>query len=212
MSPRFSIALLGGFSARRDGNLFELPPGCQRVVALLALARRPVDREWVCERLWQGVPRGCATARLRSTLWRLRCYGAEHVLVTDPRTLAIAPGVCVDWWRAGDLSAQVFSDWAWTAPPDPVLVAELVPLLQAGELLDGWSDGWAVRDRSRYQVVRSLALDWLARWSPDLANHNDASELVGCADTVREAAPKMSPAVSYSAQSAVKPTPSMCPV
>ena len=189
MSPRFAITLLGGFGARRDDILIDLPPGCQRVVALVALARRPVDREWVCTTLWPAVPMGSAIARLRSALWRLRCYGAEDMLATGRRTLAIAPGVDVDWWRVADLSSQVFSDFVCTGPPDPVLSAEFVAFLHAGELLDGWSDEWAVGDRGPYHAMRWLTLARLASRSPDTGDRSDASELVGyavCADPLQE--------------------------
>lgn len=181
MSHRFSITLLGGFRARRDDTLIELPPGCQRLSALLALSRGPVDRDCLCARLWPEVPAGSAIARVRSTLWRLRCYGVEDMLATDPRTFAIAPGVDVDWWRAVDLSFQVVSDLALTGTTDPVLLDELVPLLRAGELLDGWSDEWAVRESGRYHAVHSYTLDRLATWSSDSTIHRAASHLVDSA-------------------------------
>ena len=176
MSPRFSITLLGGFGARRGDTPVELPPGCQRVVAFLALARRPVDRDRVCTRLWPGVPPTNAIARLRSTLWRLRCCGAEGMLETDPRTFAIASGVHVDWWRAVDISSRILSTLTWTGAPDPMLLADLIPLLEAGDLLDGWSDAWAAPERCRYHAVRSLTLNRLADWSLDPENHNGAPE------------------------------------
>jgi len=193
MAPRFSITLLGGFGARRDGTLIELPPGCQRLIALVALSRGTVDRDWVCTRLSPDVPVGRAIARLRSMLWRLRCYGAEDMLATDPRTFTIAPGVNVDWWRAVDLSFEVLSDLALTGAPDPALLDELAPFLRAGELLDGWSDEWAVYESCRYHAVRSFTLDRLATWLSDSTNENDPSKRVCAvrADSLQETGPAM---------------------
>src|SRR5262249_6694025 len=150
-------------------------------------------------------------------LWRLRCYGAEDILATDPRTLAIAPWVYVDWWRVVDLSCEVLGDFAWTRSPDPALVAELVQFLREGELLDGWSDEWAVHERHGYHAVRSFTIDRLASRSSDWEDHNVVPALVGCAacaDPSRETATRMlsmikRPAVSYSAQPLVESTPSM---
>ena len=45
----------------------------------------------------------------------------------------------------------------------PQLVADLIPLLRAGELLDGWSERWAVLERDRYRDMRMAARDVLGR-------------------------------------------------
>ena len=46
MSEQFTITMLGGFEVYRDGQLLDLPPSCQRLVALAALKRRAVPRSW----------------------------------------------------------------------------------------------------------------------------------------------------------------------
>ncbi len=84
MSEQFAITLLGGFEVYRDNQLLDLPPSCQRLVALAALKRRAVPRGWMCRTLWPTTRPDRATARLRTTLWRLRPLGAEALLDREP--------------------------------------------------------------------------------------------------------------------------------
>ncbi|MGV0797368.1 transcriptional regulator, partial [Mycolicibacterium elephantis] len=49
---RYALHLLGGFAVHVGDREVTLPPGCQRLVALLALKRRPMHRLWVCATLW----------------------------------------------------------------------------------------------------------------------------------------------------------------
>src|SRR5262245_34055864 len=115
-----------------------LPPSCARLVALVALKRRALHRSWLCATLWPSAKPANAVASLRSTLWRLRPIGADRMLVCDTSRVALAPNVAVDWHTATDLVAKTLHE----PPTDPRLVAELLPLLRAGDLLDGWADAW----------------------------------------------------------------------
>ena len=65
---------------------------------------------------------------------------------------------------AVDLIERLLGD---SRPPgaDPGLVAGLLPLLRAGELLDGWSEQWHADERSRYHARRTAALNVLTRGS-----------------------------------------------
>jgi DNA-binding SARP family transcriptional activator len=166
MSGRFAVRMLGGFGVYRDHLPVELPPSCRRLVALVALRRRPVHRTWVCSTLWPDAPPRKAAANLRSTLWRLRPPGADGLLDVEPQSIALAPGVSVDWRAAVDLIHRLLSR-AEPTGSDPELVADLRPLLRAGELLDGWTDPWNVGERSRYRALRLAALDVLTRPSAD---------------------------------------------
>lgn len=176
MPHQFSIALLGGFGTLRDGVPIEMPPGCQRVVALAAVARGTVDRDWMCATLWPGVPMGSANARLRAMLWRLRCCGAEDILESDAHSISVGRDVLVDWSRAIQLSLQVLSDLLCTNPPDPEQVSELRPLLDAGDLLEGWPDDWSVRERQRYRALRDFTRDRLSSRSPVHAIADDTAD------------------------------------
>jgi DNA-binding SARP family transcriptional activator len=157
VSHQFSLNLLGEFAVYRDGEAVDLPPSCQRVVALSALTRRAVHRGWMCSVLWPYTPPQRSVARLRTTLWRLRPLGVDALLATNPQSVALAPGVSVDWHNAVDRIEQLLR--RNTLPgADQDLMAELVPLLRAGGLLEGWSDQWNAQARSRYHTMRTAAL------------------------------------------------------
>jgi DNA-binding SARP family transcriptional activator len=160
VSEQFAITMLGGFDVYRDNQLLDLPPSCRRVVALAALKRRALPRAWMCQVLWPTTRADRATARLRTTLWRLRPMGAEGLLVVTPQSIAIAPDVRVDWYDAVELIGWLLGH---TDPgePDRDLTAELLPLLRAGALLDGWTDEWNAYARSTYRDLRLDALDEL---------------------------------------------------
>jgi DNA-binding SARP family transcriptional activator len=160
MSEQFAINLLGGFDVYRDDQPLDLPPSCRRLVALAALKRRAVPRTWMCRVLWPTTRPDRATARLRTTLWRLRPLGADALLTVNPLWIAVAPGVWVDWYDAVDLIGRLLGH-AESVGPDRDLAAELIPLLRAGRLLEGWTDEWNAHSRSTYDELRVDALDML---------------------------------------------------
>jgi DNA-binding SARP family transcriptional activator len=162
VSEEFSLSLLGQFAVHRGEQPVELPPASQRLIALVALKRRPVHRLWVCAMLWPHAQTRRAVASLRSAMWRLRPVGADPLLETDPQYIALAPDVTVDWHDAVDQIGRLLDDGE-PAGADPQFVAELLPLLRAGELLNGWSDPWAVTERQRYRAMRKAARDALGR-------------------------------------------------
>jgi DNA-binding SARP family transcriptional activator len=129
-------------------------------VALAALKRRAVPRSWVCRALWPTTRPDRATARLRTTLWRLRPMGADGLLTVTPQSVQLAPGVAVDWYDAVDLIGQLLRHLG-PERPDRDLVTELLPLLRAGALLDGWTDEWNECSRKAYRELRLDALDLL---------------------------------------------------
>lgn len=162
MTEQFSLNLLGKFAVYHGDRPVELPPACQRLIALVALKRRPVHRLWVCAMLWPHAPTRRAVASLRSAMWRLRPIGADPLLVVDPQYVALAPEVSVDWHDAVDLIERLLDD-DQPAGADPTLVADLLPLLRAGDLLDRWAEQWLSDERDRYHARRMAALDVLGR-------------------------------------------------
>jgi DNA-binding SARP family transcriptional activator len=161
MSDEFSVNLLGQFAVYRGDRRVDLPPACQRLIALLALKRRPVHRLWVCAMLWPHAQTRRAVASLRSAMWRLRPVGADPLLELDPQYVALAPSVSVDWHHAVDQIERLLDDGG-PAAVDPQFVTELLPLLRAGELLDGWAEPWAIAERQRYRALRKAARDALS--------------------------------------------------
>jgi DNA-binding SARP family transcriptional activator len=158
VSEEFSLKLLGQFSVYRGEEPVDLPPACQRLISLVALKRRPVHRLWVCAMLWPHAQTRRAIASLRSTMWRLRPIGADPLLEVDPQYIVLAPGVSVDWHDAVDQIERLLGH---DEPVDTQFVAGLLPLLRAGELLDGWSEQWATAERQRYRALRKAARDTL---------------------------------------------------
>jgi DNA-binding SARP family transcriptional activator len=162
VSEEFSLNLLGQFAVYRGDQLVDLPPACQRLIALLALKRKPVHRLWVCAMLWPHAQTRRAIASLRSTMWRLRPVGADPLLEIDPQYIALAEGVAVDWHQAVDQIARLLEH---EEPVGPQFVSDLLPLLRAGELLDGWTEPWITSERQRYRALRKAARDTLGRGS-----------------------------------------------
>jgi DNA-binding SARP family transcriptional activator len=176
VSEQFSLSLLGGFAVYRGDRPVEVPPACQRLVALVALKRRPVHRLWVCAMLWPHAPTRRAVASLRSAMWRLRPVGADSLLVVDPQYVALAPDVSVDWHEAADLIERLL-DPDEPAGADPRLVADLLPLLKAGELLDKWAERWLTDERNRYHGMRMAALEVLGRGADKQVAHYACSSI-----------------------------------
>jgi hypothetical protein len=111
--------------------------------------------------LWPHAQTRRAVASLRSAMWRLRPVGADPLLEVDPQYIELAPGVSVDWHDAVDQIGHLLGDGEPAPVADPQFVAELLPLLRAGELLDGWTEPWAATERQRYRVLRKAARDEL---------------------------------------------------
>lgn len=160
MSEQFTVNLLGRFEVHRDGQLLDLPPSCQKLVALTALKRRAVPRSWVCRALWPTTRPDRAAARLRTTLWRLRPIGADPLVIVKPTSIEFAPSASVDWHDAVELIGTLLGHLD-PLEADRDLAAELLPLLRAGELLTGWTDEWNEHARRIYHELRSDALEIL---------------------------------------------------
>ena len=107
-------------------------------------------------------------------MWRLRPVGADPLLEVDPQYLALASGVSVDWYDAADRIGQLLNH---DEPVDPQFVSELLPLLRAGELLDGWSEPWATVERQRYRAIRKEARDTLGRGSEKQVGTNSCGSM-----------------------------------
>ena len=164
MPEQFTITMLGGFEVYRDDQLLDMPPSCQRLLALAVLKRRAVPRSWICQTLWPATRPDRAAARLRTTLWRFRPMGAEALLTVTPQSIAITPDVSVDWYESVDLIGQLLGHSEAT-DADQDLAAELLPLLRAGALLDGWTDDWNEYARDTYRELRLDALDTLMAYA-----------------------------------------------
>lgn len=153
--PGVALRLLGDFGLTIEGVDHPVPPASQRVIALVALAERPVRRARACATLWPDSTAGRARANLRSALWRVPDSDVATVLSTSSTHIGLADGVDVDY-RTTVVSAL---DWTRGRPARKPL--ELWTALDA-ELLPDWEDAWLVVERERFRHLSLLARDAIA--------------------------------------------------
>lgn len=151
-----AVRLIDGFECCIEGETVDLPRGCQRLVAFLALWERPVLRSFVAGSLWPDCDAAHSHASLRSSVWRLQLLGAPFVHVT-PVHLALDSHVEVDYRDAIEWSRTVLAG----AEPLPVAwtMNEISGLVR--EVLPDWYDEWAQQARERFRQLRLHALEQL---------------------------------------------------
>jgi len=154
--PRFALRVLQGFELLRDEEVVSLPMSAQRLVAFLALRRRPLHRVHIAGTLWTDGAEDNANACLRTALWRLRRLRASVVTATSTH-LRLAEDVSVD---ARDTSALAAAILHGAGPGD----GAVLHLAEVGELLPDWYDDWVVIEREQ---VRQLVIHALERLSAD---------------------------------------------
>lgn len=155
------LRLLDGFRYERAGEQIELPLGTQRLVAFLAIHRRPLLRTYVAGCLWLDKSTERSYANLRSALWRLR-RPAERLVDSVGASICLAGDVEVDVDRVVDIARG------------RVRGGDHTEVLLAGDLLPDWYDDWVVLERERLRQVRLHALEALCRNLTDSARYGDA--------------------------------------
>lgn len=147
VSGETRLCLFGALRLSRGGHEVFIQLSAQRLIALVAL-RTAIRRVEAAGILWPDVPDARATARLRTTLWRLRRSGPD-VLSAANGQLFVHDGIDVDYrdWMA--VALQIIDQ------PGSVGEADLGLLRPHGELLTGWYDDWILLERER---VRQLQL------------------------------------------------------
>jgi DNA-binding SARP family transcriptional activator len=140
-----------------------LPHSTARVLALLCLDARPVQRSYVCQLLWPQQRPDLASGSLRTAVWRLRrvCPG---LVTADEHQLALRPGLSVDYRELVD-SVEQLRGTGGTEVKD---AAEI--LSREDDLLPGWYDDWVILHRERLRELRLEALRTTAR-SMEAAGH-----------------------------------------
>lgn len=153
-APLRSVRLIDGFECRNGTEPLELPPGCQRLIAFLALWERPVLRSFVSGSLWPDSDTDRANANLRSTLWRLT--DRDGFVSTTQSHLALNTDVDVDYRAAVTWSRAVLAHGAEPLPSSWTL-AEISGLTR--EVLPDWYDDWVQLARERFRQLRLHALE-----------------------------------------------------
>jgi DNA-binding SARP family transcriptional activator len=138
------LHLVGRFACRVHGRDLRLTPTAERVLAFLALARRPVRRHQLAGTLWPDVTDTRALTRLRSALWKLPATERAALLQADATTVALHPGADVD---------------LYALDPGPDGGDDSGPPIARGELLPGWCEEWVLVERERHRQLRLHALE-----------------------------------------------------
>jgi len=168
--PGFDLSLLRGFSLERDGHQVALPLATQRLVAFLAVHRRPLERLFVAGSLWMDGSEEHANASLRTALWRLRRLNLPLIVSTRSR-LTLAPTVTVDLYELTGRAEQVLR-----RESTPAALAPVDKLLFDGDVLTDWYDDWVLLERERFRQLRLHALEALCEDLTDARSYAAAVE------------------------------------
>jgi DNA-binding SARP family transcriptional activator len=159
-AERAEVDVLGGFSCRSASGQVGLPARGERLLAFLALHRRPARRQQLAGTLWADSPDDRAAASLRSTLWRLPRPRGIPLVGANPTHVWLQEGTEVDLWHAEEslqaLSAGRTPD---TVAADP---AAALHMLDA-DVLPDWGEDWVLLERERHRQRRLHALEGLCR-------------------------------------------------
>ena len=153
-----SVRLLGRFGLLNGPVPLAVPPGTERLLALLAVRGGTVSRSRMAGMLWPEVTEPRARACLRSALLRLPPAARPAVQVT-PTELALVGAVPVDL-HAGQVLARRLLD-PTARPAEPDLGSAALAVL-AAELLPDWDDDWVVAADESWRQLRLHALEALA--------------------------------------------------
>jgi len=154
----YQLSLIDGFELRRDGAVIEIPRGCQRLIAFLALWERPVLRSFVSATLWADSDIDHANASLRSALWRVPSQDPREIVAVTRTHVSLGASVIVDYREAVTWARTVLAGSA--QPPHAAWAFGEICAL-AGEVLPDWYDEWVLLARERYRQLRLHALESL---------------------------------------------------
>jgi len=185
-SPTTAVVhLFGGPYVTVGPQRREVPEGSKRLLAFVALRDGRVERRHAAGTLWPFGDDGRAAGNLRSALWRLR-GAAIDVLDADKWSLSLCARVTVD--------TRILNDWATRligGTPGAADMTVMPAYVEALDLLPGWCEDWAIRERDRIRQRTLHALEALSRRLAALGRHADAVEVAMAAinaEPLRESA------------------------
>jgi DNA-binding SARP family transcriptional activator len=150
--PCFQLTLVEEFTLLSGGRRVSVPHMAERVLTYLALVNRPVGRGRLAGTLWPECTEHCASKRLRTALWRLRCVDDDLLVITGDR-LHLDPNLAVDLAYLTELAHKLIRN------PGPDELDRLALLVNHRELLPDWDEEWVAADRERYRLARLAALE-----------------------------------------------------
>jgi DNA-binding SARP family transcriptional activator len=149
------LTLLGEFRLQVDGHDVECPVRSQRLLGLLALKSRPVERKVAAAALWPDDPPDRGRASIRAAIFAVRRLPAE-VLACEGHVLALGPQVAVDVAAALAQARHALGE-------DDGDAVELDLELLQRDLLESWDDEWVAIERERFRQLRLHALESACR-------------------------------------------------
>jgi DNA-binding SARP family transcriptional activator len=175
-----------GFELVREGLPVDLPLTAQRVLAFLAVAGRPLLRDYVAGVLWPDASDARANGSLRSALWRLHRSAPETVIASGAR-LALSSRLTVDFHEALQRAHNVLG--SRHSLTDGAVLAE--PADFAFELLPDWYDEWLIGERERLRQLQLHALEAMSarlRHDASYGQAVEAAQLAVAFEPTRESA------------------------
>ena len=160
-TPRPRIDLLGGFRMVAGNEMLSDGSSARRLLALLALNRRPMAREQVVTTLWPDVADANANGRLRTALWRLGS-ARERLVRIEGDHLELAGRCEVDLRLAENLGRRLLA--GEVVPGDRETVVEVF----SHDLLPDWDEPWVDSERECFRETRVHVLEALAARFLDL--------------------------------------------
>jgi DNA-binding SARP family transcriptional activator len=184
MNCSFRICLFGGVriqSNERSGAV-RLPHASEALLAYLVLFRqRQHPREALLGQFWGDLSETKARNCLNTALWRLRrtlepqANGCGDQVIVTTRTgevgLNLQPGAWVDVAEFEERVSCVLGQPPGSVSPERVTGLEQAIGTYQGELLEGFYDDWALRERERFHLMYLNGLAYLmahARFTNDL--------------------------------------------
>jgi DNA-binding SARP family transcriptional activator len=174
-----SVRLLGRFGLLDGPAALAVPPGTERVLALLAVRGGTVSRCRTAGMLWPDVTERQARTCLRSALLRLPPAARPAVQVT-PAELALADAVPVDLSAGQALARRLLEPAARPARAD---LGEAALAVLATELLPDWYDDWVLAAAESWRQLRLHALEALAGHLAAARRYGEATQAAMAAVT-----------------------------
>jgi DNA-binding SARP family transcriptional activator len=163
------LVLLGDFELTSNDTPIALARPCQRMLALLALHDRALERGFVAATLWTEAGEERAAGNLRSALWRLRQTGLALLEHRSSR-IRLARSVAVDLHDACSLAHR------FNGERDRSGDADVDESLFLRDLLPDWYDDWLLIERERFRELRLRALESLCERLAASGRHSRAIE------------------------------------
>ena len=153
-TPLPRIELLGCFQLVGAGEVPMSGTTLRRLLALMALRRRPMTREQVASVLWPDVKEKQAMGRLRTALWRLGS-ARPHLIRCEGDHLELADTCVVDLHDAETLGRALLSEAI------PRVDASVIELF-SNDLLPDWDEPWVDSERECFRETRVHVLEAFA--------------------------------------------------